>query len=138
MPQYDAYHETVKRALVNDGWTITDDPFIILIGRRRLFADLGAERTIGAVRDGQKIVVEIKVFGSDSFVNEFHRAIGQYQNYRSLLRHLKSERRIYLAVPVGVYEAEFRDEMVQTIIADQRILLLIFDPDKQEIVQWIN
>ena len=77
MPKYDAYHETVKRALVKDGWTITDDPFIILVGRRRLFADLGAERTIGAVRDGHKIVVEIKVFGGDSFVNEFHRAVGQ-------------------------------------------------------------
>ena len=138
MPQFDAYHETVKRALVNDGWTITDDPFIILVGRRRLFADLGAEKTIGAMRGGQKIVVEIKVFGGDSFVNEFHRATGQYQNYRSLLRHLKSERQLYLAVPVGVYQAEFHDEMMQTILADQQILLLIFDPDTKEIVQWIN
>jgi len=138
MPKYDAYHETVKRALVKDGWTITDDPFIILVGRRRLFADLGAERTIGAVRDGHKIVVEIKVFGGDSFINEFHRAVGQYHNYRSLLRHLKSERRIYLAVPVRIYETEFRDEMVQTIMADQQILLLIFDPEREEILQWIS
>ena len=29
MPQYDAHHETVKRALEKDGWTITDDPFTI-------------------------------------------------------------------------------------------------------------
>ena len=28
--------------------------------------------------------------------------------------------------------------MIQTIISDQQILLLIFDPEKEEIVQWIN
>jgi hypothetical protein len=26
MPAKDIYHETVKNALIKDGWTITDDP----------------------------------------------------------------------------------------------------------------
>ncbi len=89
-------------------------------------------------REAQKVAVEIKVLGGASLVNDLHRAIGQYQNYRSLLRHLKSERKLYLAVPLSVYAEEFGDEMVQTIITDQQILLLIFDPEKEEIVQWIN
>ncbi len=138
MPQYDAHHKTVKRALEKDGWTITHDPFIISVGRRRMLADLGAEKAMGVFHQDEKVVIEIKVLGGESLVNDLHRAIGQYQNYRSLLRHLKSNRKLYLAIPVGVYEKEFGDEMVQTIISDQQILLLIFDPDREEIVQWIN
>ena len=138
MPHYDAHHETVKTALKKEGWTITDDPFIISVGRRRLLADLGAEKTIDVSPEKSKVVIEIKVLGGDSLVNDLHRAIGQYQNYRSLLRYLKSARKLYLAIPISVYEQEFHDEMVQTIISDQQILLLIFDPEKEEIVQWIN
>jgi len=26
MPALDLYHDTVKNALIKDGWTITDDP----------------------------------------------------------------------------------------------------------------
>jgi hypothetical protein len=138
MPRYDAHHDVVKTALVKDGWTITHDPFIISIGRRRMLADLGAEKASYAIRQDEKIVIEIKVLGGDSLINDLHRAIGQYQNYRSLLRHLKSERKLYLAIPLNVYEKEMGDEMIQTIISDQQILLLVFDPEKEEIVQWIN
>lgn len=138
MPQYDLHHATVRRALEKDGWTITDDPFVISVGRRRLLADLGAEKQVELQSGTQKVVVEIKVLGGESLVNDLHRALGQYQNYRSLLRYLKSERKLYLAIPRNVYEEEFGDEMVQAIISDQQILLLIFDPEKEEIVQWIN
>jgi XisH protein len=138
MPQYDLHHAAVRRALEKDGWTITDDPFIIAVGRRRLLADLGAEKRIDLPSGMQKVVVEIKVLGGESLVNDLHRALGQYQNYRSLLRYLKSERKLYLAIPRNVYEKEFGDEMVQAIISDQQIFLLIFDPEKEEILQWIN
>jgi hypothetical protein len=62
MPKLDIYHSTVKRALEKDGWTITHDPFILQIGKKRLFADLGAERLISAEKDLRRIVVEIKSF----------------------------------------------------------------------------
>jgi XisH protein len=29
MPKYDVYHEPVKRALIKDSWTITDDPYVL-------------------------------------------------------------------------------------------------------------
>ena len=44
MPQRDVYHEAVKQALIDDGWTITHDPYYITFGERRGFVDLGAER----------------------------------------------------------------------------------------------
>src|SRR5205085_1554329 len=74
MPQYDVYHEIVKQALVKDGWTITDDPFIIKFKGERLFADLGAEKSIAATKDTRKIVVEIKVFSGFSRITELERA----------------------------------------------------------------
>lgn len=42
MSRRDIYHDTVKRALQKDGWTITHDPFPLRIGNKRLSADLGA------------------------------------------------------------------------------------------------
>lgn len=43
MPARDLYHETVKNALIKDGWTITHDPLTLELGSSRLFVDLGAE-----------------------------------------------------------------------------------------------
>lgn len=48
MPRRNVYHEVVKNALIKDGWTITDDPLILSYGDRELYADLGAEKMIGA------------------------------------------------------------------------------------------
>ena len=78
MPQYDLYHETVKRALEKDGWRITDDPFTIMFEGLRLFADLGAERIFAAEREANKIVVEIKVLSKIGRLSEFEKALGQY------------------------------------------------------------
>ena len=60
MSAKDIIHEPVVEALTNDGWTITDDPLVLRMGRRVVKADLGAERLIGATRDNERIAVEIK------------------------------------------------------------------------------
>jgi hypothetical protein len=39
----DKYHDIVKKALIKDGWNITDDPLRIDIGDRTIKIDLGAE-----------------------------------------------------------------------------------------------
>ncbi len=46
MPAKDIYHDTVKNALIKDGWNITNDPYILTIGRKDLFVDLGAEKLL--------------------------------------------------------------------------------------------
>ncbi len=138
MPRYDAHHEIVKTALRRDGWTVTDDPFTIEYEDVQLYADLGAEKMFSAEKGNIKIVVEIKVFGGDSFFNQFHKAVGQYANYRSLLRRTEPKRHIYLAVSLGLYESEFQRPSVQAMVEDEKIWLLVFDPDKEEVVQWIQ
>jgi XisH protein len=70
MPTKDLYHNTVKAALIKDGWIITDDPLSLEIGGRDLFIDLGAERLLIADRDSEKIAVEVKSFISPSPVRD--------------------------------------------------------------------
>ena len=138
MPRYDVYHEPVKHALIKDGWTITDDPFIIEYKGLRLYADLGAEKPIAAEKFGRKIVVEIKVFGSPSPVTELERAVGQYGIYRTLLERVSPERELFLAIAQDVYEDFFSQPAVQDIVADHEMHLLVFEPATEEVVQWIS
>ncbi len=42
MPQKDTSHNIIKQALINDGWEVTDDPYVINYGRLFLYIDLGA------------------------------------------------------------------------------------------------
>jgi len=85
---------------------------------------------------GQKIAVEVKSFLGASDVTEFHTALGQFLNYRSALRLTEPERDLYLAVPEDVYDEFFRRRFIQRIIIEYQLKLLIFNPEKEEILQW--
>ncbi len=89
MPAKDMYHDLVHRLLVADGWRITHDPYRIVVGRKNLFVDLGAEKIIAADRDGKRIAVEVKSFEGKSEVHDLEEALGQYLLYLPFLR-LKS------------------------------------------------
>ena len=62
MPAKDIYHDAAKNALIKDGWTITNDPYVVSIGKKDLLVDLGAEKLLSAEKGNQKIAVEIKSF----------------------------------------------------------------------------
>ena len=63
MPARDLYHDVVVKALILDGWTITNDPLTISYGGRDLFIDLGAEdSTIAAEKQGRKLQLRSKAF----------------------------------------------------------------------------
>ena len=138
MPQYDFYHDTVKNALIKDVWVITDDPFTIKFKGRTLFADLGAEKLLAAENSERKIVVEIKGFSSPSPMTELEKAVGQYNIYRTFLKRVNPERKLYLAIDQNAYQNFFLDPAIQEIITDQQINLIVFNPIPQEIIQWIS
>jgi len=99
MARRDLYHEAVRAALIKDGWLITADPLDLTVGEVELLADLGAERVVAADRGNEKIAVEIKSFVGQSPVSEFHKALGQYENYRLSLEELEPNRSLWLAIP---------------------------------------
>ena len=137
MPRKDFYHEVVVNALIKDGWTITDDPLVLSYGGKYVYIDLGAEQTIGAEKDGQRIAVEIKTFLGASTVRELEVAIGQYNLYRDILSELEPERLLYLAVPERVYKGIFTDPLGQLVLERQRLQLLIFEESQERILRWI-
>lgn len=147
MAQRDSIHDSVKRALVRDGWEITDDPFVITYGERFLFVDLGAQETqtteeiignfIGAERGGLRIAVEIKELKGQSVIVELEQAIGQYVLYRLLLNRIEPERNVYLAIPDKVYRELFAEPIGELVINDLPLRLLVIDVDKDEVKRWI-
>lgn len=138
MPAKDIYHEEVKNALIKDGWTITDDPYIIKYEDAKLYADLAAEKPIAAEREGQKIVVEIKSFVGKSPMYDFHNALGQYIVYRKLIQVTEPEYKLYLAIDDLVYGEFFQRQSIQAIINENNLLLIVVNIKKEEIQQWIN
>jgi len=78
MPRKDIYHNSVVKALISDGWTVTDDPLHVSYGGRNVYIDLGAEHPVAAEKQGQKIAVEIKSFIGESDVHELAESVGKY------------------------------------------------------------
>lgn len=135
----DLFHNQVKTALIKDGWTITHDPYAIKISEAiKIQIDLGAESTIAAQRDQEKIAVEIKSFIADSDISEFHGALGQYLNYLQALELKDPERILYLAVPVDTYTEFFKIPFIQMSLKRYEVNLIVYNPRKEEIEQWIK
>jgi predicted ATP-binding protein involved in virulence len=138
MARKDLYHDVVRHALEKDGWIITDDPLDLSTGEVELFADLGAERVIAAERNSEKIAIEIKSFVGQSPVSEFHKALGQYENYRTSLEEVEPDRAIFLAIPMSAWKDFFQRPFVQKVIVKNKIELIIFDSKNETILQWIR
>ncbi len=137
MPAKDIYHNTVKKSLEKDGWTITHDPFPLKIGKKRLSADLGAERLISAERGIQKIVVEVKSFVGQSDVRDLEQALGQYVLYSQIIKETGIDRDLYLAISQLTFNSVFTIQLGQILLESQILKLVVFDNESEVIVQWI-
>lgn len=138
MAARDFFHAAVKQALVTDGWTITDDPLVVQFGSVELYIDLGAEKLIAAEKEGTTIAVEVKSFLGASLVTEFHAALDQFLNYRFALHQKDPDRELFLAVPVDIYNTFFALAFTKGVVEQYRVHLLVYNPAKQEVHQWIK
>ncbi|MGK7946026.1 MAG: XisH family protein [Microcystaceae cyanobacterium] len=138
MPAKDLFHNTVKNALIKEGWIITDDPLYLDYGGVDMYVDLGAEKLIAAEKGKQKIAVEIKSFLRASITSEFHIALGQYLNYQLILDNKEPDRILYLAVAKDTYTGFFTLLFTQQAIKKYELNLIIYDPDQEVIIEWKN
>ncbi|MFN6562763.1 MAG: XisH family protein [Nostoc sp. ChiSLP01] len=138
MSAKDIFHEAVKQALQKEQWVITDDPLKFKFGNVNFQIDLGAERLLAAERAGEKIAVEIKSFLNPSAITDFYAALGQFLSYRLAMKATDPERVLYLAVPVDAYKTFFQLEFTQTAVKTYQVLLVVYDPVNEVIVQWIK
>lgn len=138
MPAKDIFHDAVKVGLEKEGWVITADPFFLKIDGKKAFVDLAAERLLTAQKGSEKIAVEIKSFVGASFLDDLHFAVGQFLNYRAVLAELEPERKVYLAVPLDTYEEYFQDGFAIRSMNLYRLSLVVYNPENEELMQWIN
>ncbi|NER94297.1 MAG: fatty-acid oxidation protein subunit alpha [Symploca sp. SIO1B1] len=138
MSAKDIFHEAVKQALQKEQWVITDDPLKFKFGNVNFRADLGAERLIAAQRTGEKIAVEIKSFLNPSAITDFYSALGQFLSYRLALESIDPDRSLYLAVPIDAYQTFFQYEFTQIALQRYEVLIIVYDPANEVIVQWIK
>ena len=137
MPAKDIYHDTVKNALIKDGWKVTNDPFRLTWGVRELFVDLGVSKLIAAQKAEQKIAVEIKSFTNPSSIADLEQALGKYLLYRAILEEVQPDCLLYLAIRKITYRTIFLEPIGELVVDKYRLSLLVFESQKQEVLQWI-
>jgi hypothetical protein len=133
----DRFHYVVRAALEKEGWQITADPFEISVDDIDFEIDLAAEQLLAAVRDDQKIAVEVKSFISPSNVSDFHTALGQFLNYRDALETIEPSRQLFLAVRSPVYDSFFQRRFIIAAIQRYRLRLVVYDVAQEVIVKWL-
>ncbi len=136
MAAKDKIDDQVKNALIKDGWMITHDPFFFKFGQDQLFADLAAQRSLLAERQGEKIIVEIKSFIGVSAIQEFKLALGQYMLYLVVLKRTYPQYRLFTAVSHLTYETIFQRDVIQLALQEYQIPLIIINIKQEEVVAW--
>ena len=72
-------------------------------------------------------------------MTNFHEAMGQYLDYKSALEDFDPQRIVFLALPLYAYNnAVFQGRFIQKRLKEEKAKLIIFDPIKNEITQWIE
>jgi len=99
---------------------------------------LAAEKLITATKENKEIAVEIKSFINPSLVKDLENAIGQYILYYSLMLKKYPKRSLYLAIREEIFLDFFSEDIVTIVLELNPIKLMVFDSEKEEIVQWIE
>lgn len=138
MPQRDKYHEAVRKALETAGWVITHDPLWLKLDHTGVFIDIAAERVPSLTEPSSSVAIEVKVFSPTNILDEIEKALGQYILYRGLLELKRPSYRCYLAIPEQAYTTYLEGPDFQYILRRNAIQIVTFDPQREEVVRWIN
>ena len=134
----DFYHINVRESLEKDGWVVTHDPYRISVEDIGYEIDFGAEPLLAAERNEQKIAIEVKSFLGPSTINEFHKAVGQFNDYYVALSMQDPDRILFLAVPEEVWLRFFQKQIIQKSLERIGAKMLIYNPELNTIVKWIK
>lgn len=137
MPARDLYHDAAKRALVRDGWTVTDDPLSLRYRKKDLYVDLGAEQVLAAEKGTRRIAVEVKSFVGPSDMADLQAAMGQFVVYENVLSETQPDRTLYLAVRAKTYRDVFEGPIGGLLLERAGLRLMVFDEDAEAILRWI-
>lgn len=139
MPRKDLYHDAVRTALENDGWTITDDPLTIPTPGLDFHIDLGAVKDVIRAKKGEEqIAVEVKSLKGNSVFYDYHQALGQFMMYRLALKMTEKSHVLYLGIPENEYTRLKKVEIYRLSWKEYRVNLLIINVNNKTIAEWIS
>jgi hypothetical protein len=134
----DFYHTNVRLALESDGWLITHDPYPVKIDDVGYEIDFAAEAIIAAEKEELRIAIEVKSFIGPSTINEFHKAIGQFNDYCVALEFFEPDRVLFLAIPEEAWLRFFLKPIIQKSLERVKAKILVYDPVLNKVVKWIK
>ncbi len=122
-------------ALRKAGWTQIDEQIGIIVEDRRLWID------IRAGKEAERLVVLIEVKGFEnkpSPIEYLAQATGKYALYCAVLDYLHIKLPLYMAVPEAAYRGILSEEIGKQTLKHSSVRLLVFDPEREEILAWID
>ncbi len=136
----DTIHDNIRKALENDGWTITSDPFTIILKEDDTYfdVDLSAERKNGGEELERMVAIEVKSFAGGSVINSFHTALGQFLDYQAAMTEQNINRTLFLAVSTEGWNRLNKLKFVQRRILQFGLRFLVVNISTKSIVQWIK
>ena len=134
----DFYHKNVREALEKDGWVITHDPYPVRVEDIGYEIDFGAEPLIAAEKDQFLIAIEVKSFIGPSTINEFHKAVGQFNDYYVALEIQDPNRVLFLAIPEDIWLRFFQQHVIQKSLERISAKILVYNPFTNTLVKWIK
>jgi hypothetical protein len=134
LPAKDRHHDTVIRALIKDGWKITGEQVKLIVEDRYLWIDIEAAKTTSDLI----VLVEVKEFDDvESPIETLASAIGKYFLYRAVLAETKIKTPLYMAVTQTAYQGILSEKIGVLAVSLADVAILVFDPEQEEIIQWI-
>ena len=73
-----------------------------------------------------------------SVISSFHEAVGQFRNYRRLLKRKDDERRLFLAISEGTYNYFMSREFYRMAIEEDEISLIVYNKTSNVIEKWLK
>ena len=64
--------------------------------------------------------------------------MGQYVIYKALLDIIAPDHELYLAIDDTIFDKFFTQKATQVIIQRYLLALLVINPEREKIVQWIS
>jgi hypothetical protein len=137
MPRKDSHHDIVVRALKKAGWEILEENHYLAVtepkvSKKRLYIDIKAKNITQAII----VLIEVKDL-EDSPVHELMEMIGQFMVYTGALEMLNDPTPLYVAIPEKAYRGIIQHPLTKKSMRDLVIPLLIYNPDTEELIEWI-
>jgi hypothetical protein len=127
-----------KQALLDAGWQITAEPYVLSYGNQLHFATLAAiPQDAASMPLAPRIVVESRIFAAPAPLTALEQAVGWYTLYRFLLNVIDPHQELYLAVSKQYYLELTSNTLGDLVIHNFPLRWLIIDTEHLRIHQWI-